>query len=444
MRRMAPWAVLALAMAGSAAAAAPLTLAEAYRLARDQDATIRESRAMAEAGREKLPQARAQFLPNISLNANRGRNNLDSTSTLGVDALSDSRRYQSSNDTLVLRQPIYRKQLFAQYDLAKAQVTDVNAQLERDEQALVMRVTEAYFNVLLADEQLVLIGLQRRSYTTQVDAARKAFSAGTGTRTDIDEAQARLDLTIAQELEARQAMEIMRRRLQVMVNQPVVQVAAIDTAKLQLTSPTPANVDEWTALADGASPEVLAATAQVAAARAEIERVRAGHYPTLDAYAQVARTESDNVNTVDQRYLQKSVGVQLSVPIYSGGFVNSQVREAHARLEASQNKLEALRRELAVRVHQEFRGVTEGRAKVQALEQAVRSTEQLAVSSRRSFEAGVRTRLDILNAEQQAGQARRDLSQARFQYLLSRVRLRALAGSLRADNIDEINGWLQR
>jgi outer membrane protein, protease secretion system len=171
--------------------------------------------------------------------------------------------------------------------------------------------------------------------------------------------------------------------------------------------------------------------------------MRSAHFPTVDAYAQLSRTQSDTPNSVNTQYYQKSVGIQVTVPIFSGGYVNSQVREALSKLEASENQLEGIRRDLAVRVHQEFRGVTEGLAKVQALEQAVRSTEQLLISSQRSFQAGTRTRLDILNAEQQSGQAQRDLAQARFQYLLARVRLRALSGSMRSDNIEEINAWLQ-
>jgi outer membrane protein, protease secretion system len=434
----------AAACVSAGAWAAPLDLATAYRLAQSQDATIRQSRAAAEAGRERLPQARAQLLPSVQATSQRGKNQLESESTLGSQSTPPNfQRYNSSNDTLSVRQPIYRKQLFAQYAQAKASVADVNAQLERDEQSLVMRVTEAYFNVLLADEQVRLLEVQRRAYETQVDAAQKSFKGGSGTRTDIDEAQARLDMTIAQQLEARQATEIMRRRMQVLVNQPVAEIAPIDVRKLQLTPPTPNDVAQWTAAADASSPEVDASRAQVEVARQEVEKAKAGHYPSLDAYAQISRSKSDQINSINTAYNQKSVGLQLTVPIFQGGYVNSQEREALARLEAAEDQLEALRRDLAVRVHQEYRGVTEGLAKIQALEQAVKSTEQLVTSSRRSFEAGVRTRLDILNAEQQAGQARRDLAQARFQYLLSRVRLKALAGNMRAENIDEINAWLQ-
>jgi outer membrane protein/protease secretion system outer membrane protein len=436
----------AVAAAAALCAAAPawsLDLSEAYRLAYERDATIRQSRANAEAGREKLPQARSQFLPNIGFNATRGKNQLQSSQKVFGQLQDSFERYNSSNDTLVVRQPIWRKALNAQYDEAKAQVAGSNAQLEHDEQSLVIRVTEAYFNVLLADEQVTLLEVTKKQFAGQADAAAKAFKAGTGTRTDIDEAQARYDLAVAQQVEARQTADLMRRKLQVLIDQPVHDVASIDTRKLQLTPPVPAELDQWTQMADAASPEVDTARAAVEAARAEVEKARSGHYPTLDAYAQLAHTQSDSVNTVNSKYYQKSVGLQLSVPIFAGGYVNSQVREALARLESAQDQLEALRRDLAVRVHAEYSGVTQGLAKVQALEQAVKSADQLVLSSRRSFEAGVRTRLDILNAEQQAGTARRDLAQARFTYLASRVRLRALAGNLRAENVDEINGWLQ-
>lgn len=420
-----------------------IDLAEAYRLALVNDSTIRESRATAEAGREKLPQARAQFFPNIGFTSNRAHNNLETTSMFQGQSRSDTRQYDSSNSALSVKVPIYRKQLFAQYDQAKAQVAAANAMLEHDEQSLVVRVTEAYFNLLLANEQVTLLDIQRRAFETQGDAARKAFQAGTGTRTDVDEAQAKLDLTIAQQLEAKQAADIMRRRLEVLVNQPVTEIAPVDVRKLELKPPTPATLEDWTELADSASPEVAAGRAQIEVARGEVERVRAAHYPTLDAYAQVTRQLSDNPNTVDTLYNQRSVGLQLTVPIFAGGYVNSQVREQLARLEAAQSKLEEVRRDLAVRVHQEFRGVTEGLAKIKALERAVSSAEQLVTSSRRSFQAGVRTRLDILNAEQQAGQARHDLAQARFTYMASHLRLKALAGGLKAENIDEINAWLQ-
>ena len=435
--------------AAAACVSAPawsLDLAEAYRLALEQDSTIRAARAAADAGRERLPQARAQFFPTISASASRSRNDLDTTAPNLLGNLTTTNdKYTSSSEALTLRQPIFRKQLGAQYRQAKALVEDTEALLERDEQNLVVRVTQAYFETLQAQEQLTLVGLQKTAFSTQVDAARKGFAAGSGTRTDIDEAQSRLDLTLAQELEAQQNVDLARRQLQVLVNQPVLQpVAPIEAGRLPLVSVAPASVEEWTAMAEAASPELRSARAQVDAARAEVEKAQAGHYPTLDAIAQLSRSDSENVTRINSQYRQKQIGLQLAVPLYQGGYVNSQVREALALLERAQNRVEETRRDLGVRVHREFRGVTEGVLKIKALEQAVRSTEQLAVSSRRSFEAGSRTRLDILNAEQQLGLARRDLAQSRFTYLVSRVRLKALAGNARAASIDEVNGWLQR
>ena len=436
---------IAAAMAGGALPAWSLDLAQAYRLALQNDATIRVSRAAAAAGREQLPQARAQFFPNISASMTRGKNDLDTTAPnlLGQIATRND-KYRSSNDTLSVRQPLFRKQLMAQYRRAEAAVADADAQLERDEQNLVMRVTQSYFELLLAEEQLVLVGVQKNPYSIAVDAARKSFAAGAGTRTDVDEAQSRLDLTVAQELEARQNVDLARRQLQVLIDQPVVeQVAPLDPRKLPFGPPAPASVEEWTQRAEAASPELQAARAEVEMARADVDRAKAGHYPTLDAYAQISRSSSDNPTSIHSAYDQKQFGLQLAVPIFQGGYVNSQVREAVALLQRAQDKLDELRRDLGVRVHREFRGVSEGVLKVKALEQAVRSNEQLVVSSRRSFEAGARTRLDILNAEEHAGVARRDLAQAKFTYLVSRVRLNALTGGLKPDNIDEINAWLQ-
>jgi protease secretion system outer membrane protein len=203
-------------------------------------------------------------------------------------------------------------------------------------------------------------------------------------------------------------------------------------------------VDDWIERAETHSPEVQSLRAQVEVARQEVDKAQAGHYPTLDAIAQWSRSDSDTVTAVKNRYNNKSIGLQLNIPIFSGGYVKSAVRQAVAAQTRAEEALEALRRDLGVRLHREFRGVTEGALRVKALEQAVRSAEQVVLSNRRSFEAGSRTLPDILNAEQQKVSAQRDLAQARFIYLFSRVRLHALSGGPKAEVIDEVNGWLTR
>jgi outer membrane protein, protease secretion system len=438
-----PRAAFAFVLVCAALPCWPLDLSQAYQAALEQDATIRAARASAEARRERLPQARAQLLPNVSANITRNRNNLDRTApNLFGQPTTSNLHYTSGTEALTVRQPIFRKYQFADYSQAQAQVEEANATLEKDMQNVGVRVSGAYFEALLSQEQLALVLAQKTAYTTQLDAARKRLSAGAGTRTDIDEAQAALDLNAAQELEARQNVDFTRRQLHAMVNQPIDSLAALDPRKLILRSPDPDRVEDWTLRAEQSSPEIQSLKAQLEVARQEIEKAKAGHYPTLDAIAQWSRNENDSVTTVDTRYTNRAIGVQLVVPIFSGGYTSSLVRQAVAEQERVGHALEALRRDLGVRIHREFRGITEGLLRVKALEQAVRSAEQVAVSNRRAYEAGSRTLVDTLNAEQQRVAALRDLAQARFLYLMSRVRLLAVAGGPKGESIDEINGYL--
>jgi len=435
--------IAALVCAPLCTSAWSLDLSQAYRAAMEQDASLQAARAATAARSERIPQARAQLLPNLSVSASRNRNALESTeSNFQGRSVTNNRNYNSSSGALTLRQPLFRKYQMADYRQAQAQVEDANAILDREVQNVAVRVSGAYFEALLTTEQLALMLAQKTAYTTQLDAAKKRFAAGAGTRTDIDEAQAVLDLNVAQELEARQNVDFTRRQLQTLVNQPVDSLATLDTDKLVLGPPVPNRLEDWTERAEAGSPEIRSIKAQVAAARYEVEKAEAGHYPTLDVVAQLSLNESDTVTSVNNRYTNKSIGLQLNVPLFAGGFVNSTIRQALADKERAEQTLEALRRDLGVRVHKEFRGVTEGVLQVRALEQAVRSTEQVVLSNRRSFEAGSRTLNDTLNAEQQKVKAQRDLAQARYIYLISRVRLQALAGGPKTEVIDEINAWL--
>lgn len=439
-----PPVIVAAPRAMGATAPASMTLAQAYQLALENDATIRAARAAAAARSERLPQARSQLLPQVSASVSRYRNDLESTAAgLNGEPVISRERYTSSAQSLTVRQAIYRPAQNADFHQAQAQVREASAMLDREMQTLAVRVATAYLQVLSTRDQLALVMAQKRAFTTQLDAARKRFQGGAGTRTDVDEAQARLDMAAAHELEARQSLDYTRRQLQVLVDVPVGELAVPADGKLPLAPPMPDRVEEWTRRAEESSPEMRAAQAQVDAARRELDKARAGHLPTLDAVAQWSVSDSDNVTRVNTRYDHKSVGVQLNIPLFSGGLVSSQARQAAAELVRAQEALEAARRDLGLRVHKEFRAVSEGVLRVRALEQAVRSARTVVESSRRSFEAGARTVVDILNAEEQRATAERDLADARYVYLLSRVRLRALAGEADMALIEEASGWLQ-
>jgi len=431
--------------AGASWAQAPvMDLKQVYQAALEQDATIRASRAAADSGRERLPQARAGLLPQISASAGRNNNNLDTTAPniLGTPVTTND-KYLSDNKTVQLRQPLVNMQRWLQFQQAKSVVEEVEANLDRDLQNLVVRVAGAYFEALMSDEQLDLVLAQKKTYTALVDAAKKGLAAGSGTRTDIDDAQSRLDMAAAQELEARQNQDLARRQLQLLVNQPVDQIAKLNVAALQLSPPIPANLDDWTRKAEQASPEIRAMQARLDAARREVSKAQAGHLPTLDAVAQWSNSGSENITRVNSRYENKTIGLQLNIPLYSGGYVNSTIRQAVAEQTRAEESLEALRRDLGVRVHKEYRGVSEGVLRVRALEQAARSAEQMMKSTQMSLTAGSRTQLDVLNAQQQFTLALRDLAQARLVYLLSGVRLASLVGDDAMVSVEQVNASLR-
>ena len=442
LKVMVAMAMTASAMTVSAQASA-LDFKQVYQAALEQDATIRASRAAADSGRERLPQARAGLMPQVSASAGRNFNSLDTTSPniLGeLGTIND--RYFSDNKSLQLRQPLVNMQRWLQFEQAKSMVAETEATLDRDLQNLVVRVAGAYFEYLMSDEQLELVLAQKKMYTSLVDAAKKGLAAGSGTRTDIDDAQARLDMASAQELEARQNQDQTRRQLEVLINQPVASVAKLNVPALKLVGPVPASLDEWTSRAEKNSPEIKAMQARLEAARREVSKSQAGHLPTLDAVAQWSNSGSENITRINSRYENKSIGLQLNVPLFSGGYVNSTIRQAVAEQTRAEETLEALRRDLGVRVHKEFRGVSEGVMRVRALEQAVRSADQMMKSTQMSFKAGSRTQLDVLNAQQQYTMALRDLAQARFVYLMSKVKLASLAGDDAVASVDDVNGSL--
>lgn len=420
-----------------------LDLIQAYRAALDQDPRIRAARAARDATIERLPQARAQLLPNLSANFSRYKNDVDMTqqNALGKDVRS-SDNYFSYNQTLQLRQPLYRKPLMESLRQAHFVVADAQATLDVELQDLGPRVAIAYLEALLAQDALELAQKKKEVTTTQLDAARKVLAAGSGTRTDVDEAQARLDMDNANLLSANQQLDLARRQLEALIHEPATNLARVDTQRLELLLPDPPHLQDWVQLAEDNSPEVRALQARIETAQAEIVKAQAAHYPTVDAVAQITRSASENINFPQSRNTNRMLGIQVSIPIFSGGHVDSAVRQAVAEHVRAKENLETVRRELAVRVHREFRGVTEGILKVKALEQAVQSGHQLVLSSRRSFEVGSRTMVDVLNAEQQLQIATHDLAAARYSYLVSQVRLNTLAGHPVENTLQKVNMWL--
>lgn len=406
-----------------------MDLQQAFENALEQDSTIRAARAALSSGLERLPQAKSQLLPTIQANVSRNFSNTDITSpnSLGVDTTTNT-IFASLGKTVALRQPLINPQRYFQYEQAKDLVLDAKATYQRSLQELVIRVSSAYMDTLLAKDQLALVRAQKQYYSTMMDAARMALRAGSGTRTDIDDAQARFDMTLAWELEAQQNVNYTRQTLELMINQSAGDLSGLNIEHFASLPRELLPLEEWLALAQANSPEIHSLIARRGAADKEVSKAKSGHSPTLDGVLQWSDSSNENITRLNSRFVTSSAGVQLVIPLYQGGYVNSVVRQALAERYRVEETLEATRRDLRLRVHKEYRGVTEGAMKISALEQAVRSAEQLVVSTGNSSRAGVRTVLDVLMAQQQLAMAKRDLAQSRYAYLMSRLRLNVLAG----------------
>jgi len=432
--------LLACTLLALAPAACALDLLQAFEAARSNDANWLAAQARAAAGQERLPQAQAAWQPSVALTASRMFNDLSSRS--GTAAPATAERYPSGSYALTVRQPLINAALRAQYARAQAQTDEVDATLQLERQNMALRLVGSYLDTLSAQDEVTLAATQTAFYTRQLDAARKMFAAGSGTRTDADEVQARLDLARAGELEARQAVALAQRRLQVLVRVPMDQLgrlAPLNPARLQWAPPRPEALEDEIARAEGQNPEFRVLKARQAAATQEVQRARAGHLPTLDAVAQWSHGDRDSSNTPNYRSTNKSIGLQLSVPLYAGGGVNSQVRQAQAELLALEQTLDGLRQDVAVRLQKELDGMADGAGRIRALEAAERSAEQVLVSTQKSYAGGSRTVLDVLNAEHQRATVTRDLARARYGVLMARARLLSLTDALDMDAMTALN-----
>lgn len=408
---------LTLALAPAAHAA---NLSDVYRDAQAYDAQYAAARAAHEAGQEKSVQGRAGLLPNVNLSGNAIYQN--------VDATFEEDSFASNSIGVKAAQPLYRRQNQVAYQQSREQVKITDAQFKAAEQDLVLRVAQAYFDVLQSQDNLAFIAAQKAAITEQLAAARRNFEVGTATITDTHEAQARYDLAVAQEIAEENTHAIRLRALEKLVGKPA---EALDIlAESDLVRPEPGSIDDWAARAAEGNLQAEIQRISKAIADQEVARNRAGHHPTLDAVA--GYTVNNNLAFGAQAIdlTVASVGVELNLPLYQGGLVNSRVREAVANQERARQELENATREASLQARQAWLNVRSGEARVQALEQALISTEAQLASTKLGLDVGVRTNLDVLDAEQQVLSARRDLAGARYAYLLAGLSLKAAVGTL--------------
>ncbi len=414
-------------------------LLETYRAAQSQDAVFSSARAAHRAGQEKLPQGRSLLLPSANLSANSTFNDSSITYHPATNFPSGTSRYNSHGYGVNLVQPLYRQQNWVAYTEAGLQVAQADAQLNGAQQDLILRVAQAYFDVLIAQDSVHLAEAQKTAISEQLEQAKRNFEVGTATITDTHEAQARYDLVVAQEIAAQSNLEVKKRTLQQLTNTMPGDLRQLGLQfKLETLQPT--DMEKWVDEALRHNPQLIMAQAAAELAAKEAERNRGGHYPTLDLVANHSENFANGGNLgVGSDSRNTSVGVQLNVPLFQGGATQSRVREAEANRDRANEELENARRTVALQTRQAYLGVVNGIAQVKALQQALKSSESLLEASKLGQEVGVRTNLDVLNAQQQLYSTRRDLYQAEYNYLISQLRLKAAAGTLAEDDLARVN-----
>ena len=434
------FSIAALVASGAAQAA---DLLETFHTAQINDPVFAAARAAQQAGQEKLLQGQALLKPSINLNANATFNEQSTDYRAGspLSASNGSKHYHSYGYSVNLTQPLFRAQNLLTYNQAQLQVAQADAQFKVAEQDLALRVAQNYFDVLIAQDSVQLVEAQKAAITEQLQQAKRNFEVGTATITDTLEAQSRFDLIVAQEVAAQNNLEVKRSGLQQLTNEPPKGLKPLG-ASFKMGVPKPSDIEQWVTDAQLNNPLLVVAQTNASIAEKEVSRSQAGHYPTVDLVANYAKNNASGGGFGANDSNNKSLGVQLNVPLFQGGAIDSKSREAEANNERSKQELENARRSVTTQTRQAYLGVVSGMAQVQALQQALVSGESLLAASKLGQEVGIRTNLDVLNAQQQLFSTRRDLYQAEYNYLISQLRLKAAVGSLGEEEIVQVNSAL--
>jgi outer membrane protein len=418
-------------------------LLQTYREARANDPVYASARAARDAGRESLPQGLALLLPNVSASGFTQMNNID-IDFRGVAPPSE-RDGNTNGYSVSLTQPLFNWQSIMLYKEAGFKVAQSEAVFGQAAQDLIVRVAQAYFDVLASQDSLAFIQAQKAAISEQLAQAKRNFEVGTATITDTHEAQARFDLAFSQEIAAQSDLEIKKSALQQIVGKLPDSLVPLRPAT-ELSPPAPNAIEPWVARAEDQNFAVHIQEAALEVASREIERNRAGHYPTLNMVGNYGRN-SASISTIGTVSLgtdstSRSIGLQLAIPLYAGGGVSSLVRQAIANQDKARQDLEAARRSAAQAARQAYLGVSNGMAQVRALEQALISSQSALDSNKLGYEVGVRINIDVLNAQQQLYSTKRDLSKARYDTLVNGLKLEAAAGTLTEEDLEAVNRLL--
>ncbi len=436
-------AALAICSAFACGSASAINLMQAYEAALKNDPTYRMAVHERDAGKEYKVIGRAGLLPSVTAqyNASKVRSDVEGTNVFGQPSLTHP-EYISRVANVQLRQSIFNLDALARYKQGVAQTKASDAFFDGRTQETALRVVSAYLEALLAAEQVSLTKAQRDTLVEQRKVNDRLFAGGEGTKTDMLETQARLDVAEANLLEAMDIEATARATLAGIVGRDIDVLDGLGaTFKPRPISPN--NLESWRELALKNNADLVSQGYAVEIARQEINKNRAGHAPRLDFVGTYAKNSSETLNTRGEDSTVRSLGIQLVVPIYQGGAVNASTRQAAANLERARADLDARTDKAMVEVRKQFTSVSTSMARIEALDKAIESGKLLVKATEQSIKGGVRINLDLLNAQQQLYSSQRDMAQARFTYLLANLRLRSSAGTLGYSDVQEVAAYFR-
>lgn len=412
-----------------------------YRQALESDPQLRAAEAGYRAAREARPQSRSALLPQISLNADYTHHETDIQDS-AVGGSTGSSDYDSNGYSLSLRQSLYHHDYYVQLRQADAVIAQAEAQFAGVRQSVILRVAEAYFNLLAAQDNLDFAQAEKRAIAQQLRQTQQRFEVGLNAITDVHEAQARYDASVAQEIAAENQLNSAHEVLRELTGRGYEALVPLDE-EMPLLSPEPNDIDAWVKTSQEQNLQLLAAEAAVRAAREETNRRRAGHYPTFDLVASHGYSDTMDSPTFGTERTDTTIGLQMSLPLYSGGLTSSRTREAEYLYNQAQDTLERQRRASVRQTRDAYLGVIAGISQVKAFRQALSSARTALQATQAGFEVGTRTAVDVLDSQRELYRAQRDYARSRYDYVLASLRLRQAAGTLSEADVNQVNRWLQ-
>lgn len=411
-----------------------------YQLARTSDPIWLGQIAGNKATQETREQSFSALLPNITLSGD-SKSNFQDQQFLSSTIPSNRNKFNSNRWSLDLIQPVFDLGSYRTHQQSKATVRQSDAQLLADTQEFIIRVVQTYLDILSRMSDLDSVKAEKKAIARQLDQAQKRFEVGLIAITDVHEAQASYDLVVAQEIEADNLLSLAHAALSEITGQPHGSLSDI-IDDLPLVSPNPNDMEQWVAVALEANQSLLASKASVKAARENVKAQRAGHYPTLDFIASAGNSTTHG-GTFGSNTDRSSIGLQLNIPIYSGGLTSSKVRQALAELEQAQQNSIQTKRSVVKLTRNAYRSIIADISRVKALKQAVISAQSAVDATEAGFEVGTRTIVDVLNVQRNLYRAKSDYRQAQYAYILNGLNLKLAAGSLSDDDVALVNNHLK-